>query len=116
MNFTITDRAASKIAELVGEQRPLVRVAVEGGGCGGLQYAIAIDDQPADDDVLVASENGEAEVVIDPFSAPFLNGGTLDFLDGLQESGFKVDNPNAVSSCGCGQSFRVDDDSCPSGT
>lgn len=106
---TLTDAAITKIAELAhaeGLELPILRVAVEGGGCGGFQYALGFEDEPRDDDAR--SEQGGVLLVVDPFSAPYLKGSTVDFLNGLNESGFKVDNPNAVSSCGCGSSFTAE--------
>jgi iron-sulfur cluster assembly protein len=73
----------------------------------GLQYGLGFDTAPADGDEILDLEG--VRVVVDPFSAPYLRGATIDFLNGLQESGFKIDNPNAASSCGCGHSFQVEE-------
>ncbi len=107
--LTLTARAAEKVrglmaAEPAGEAAVL-RVAIQGGGCSGFEYALGFDRAAADGDLML-EQNG-VTVVVDPFSAPYLKGATVDFLETLQESGFKIDNPNAVSSCGCGTSFQV---------
>src|SRR3712207_6567371 len=72
------------------------------------QYGLGFDEGPVDDDVTL--EQHGVSIVIDPYSAPYLKGATIDFLNGLEESGFKIDNPNAAASCGCGHSFTVADD------
>lgn len=109
--LTVTPQAAGKIRELMAEEpdsaETVLRVAVQGGGCSGFQYGLGFDTGAADGDLELEVEG--IRVVVDPFSAPYLRGASIDFLDGLQESGFKIDNPNASSSCGCGQSFQVED-------
>jgi iron-sulfur cluster assembly protein len=115
--MTVTEAAATKIKELMSEETDVsvLRVAIQGGGCSGFQYGLGFDSGPAEGD-LELSFHG-VRVVVDPYSAPYLRGATIDFLNGLQESGFKIDNPNAVSSCGCGHSFQVaDDEELPEGT
>jgi iron-sulfur cluster assembly protein len=93
----------------------VLRVAIQGGGCSGFQYGLGFDSGPADGDLELTFD--EVRVVVDPYSAPYLRGATIDFLNGLQESGFKIDNPNAVSSCGCGHSFQVaEGEELPEGT
>ena len=113
---SLTPGAASKIKELLAEESDgedlVLRVAIQGGGCSGFQYGLGFDSGAAEGDEIL-DQHG-VRVVIDPFSAPYLKGATIDFLTGLQESGFKIDNPNAVSSCGCGHSFQVADDTDPS--
>ena len=111
--ISLTEAAADKIKQLMAEENEVavLRVAVQGGGCSGFEYALGFDRGPQDGD-LEFSFHG-VDVVVDPFSAPYLQGATVDFLNGLQESGFKIDNPNAVSSCGCGHSFQVADDAEP---
>jgi iron-sulfur cluster assembly accessory protein len=109
---SLTERAASKIRDLQtlepqGEAEVL-RVAIEGGGCSGFQYGLGFDRGAQEGDEELDLHG--VRVVIDPFSAPYLAGSTIDFLDGLEESGFKIDNPNAVASCGCGHSFQVDEE------
>ena len=112
---SLTENAADKIKQLMAEdaeaESMVLRVAIQGGGCSGFQYGLGFDAGPVDDD-LVEEQHG-VTVVIDPFSAPYLRGATIDFLDGLQESGFKIDNPNAAASCGCGHSFTVEEGADP---
>ena len=114
---SLTEKAASKIKELQAEEpdgeATVLRVAIQGGGCSGFQYGLGFDrGAQAGDHEL---EFHGVRVVVDPFSAPYLSGSQIDFIDGLQESGFKIDNPNAVASCGCGHSFQVDDDAAAEG-
>lgn len=104
----VTPTAAHKVSTLLQKQgRPhgVLRVAVVGGGCSGLQYKMDLQEGPASRDILVAS-NG-IRVVVDPKSALYVTGSELDFVDALQEGGFKVKNPNAASSCSCGESFSA---------
>ena len=109
---TLTASAASKIKQLMAEEpageAEVLRVAIQGGGCSGFQYGLGFDRGTEAGDVEL--EQHGVRVVVDPFSAPYLQGAIVDFIDGIQESGFKIDNPNAVSSCGCGHSFQVDDE------
>jgi len=107
--ITLTPVAAAKIKALLAEEtEPVVlRVAIQGGGCSGFQYGLGFDSSAAEGDIELELEG--VPVVIDPFSAPYLRGTTIDFLNTIQESGFKIENPNAVSSCGCGHSFQVDE-------
>ena len=83
----------------------VMRVAVTGGGCSGFQYNFAIDDARMDDDLVV--ERDGATVLIDPVSLDFLKGAEIDFVDDMIGQSFKINNPNATSSCGCGTSFSV---------
>jgi iron-sulfur cluster assembly protein len=110
--ITLTETAAAKIKELQAEEpeagTTVLRVAVQGGGCSGFEYALGFDAGAQEGDHEF--ELHGVQVVVDPFSAPYLQGSTIDFLNGLQESGFKIDNPNVVASCGCGHSFQVDDE------
>jgi iron-sulfur cluster assembly protein len=104
----VTASAAHKVGSLLLKQgRPngVLRVAVVGGGCSGLQYKMDLQDQPANRDILV--ESSGIKVVVDPKSALYVTGSELDFVDALQEGGFKVKNPNAASSCSCGESFSA---------
>ncbi len=117
--LSLTQTAASKVRELMAEEPDaetlVLRVAIQGGGCSGFQYGLGFDTGAADGDHVLELEG--VRVVVDPHSAPYLQGATIDFLNGLQESGFKVENPNAVSSCGCGHSFQVEEgDELPEGT
>ena len=104
--ITVTESAATKVRELLdqeGEELAL-RVAVRPGGCSGFSYEMFFDGEIAADDVASEQFNG-VKVVVDPTSATMLDGATLDYKDGLQQTGFSIDNPNAQRSCGCGQSF-----------
>ena len=101
----VTDRAFERLAEIgAADQGQALRVAVEGGGCSGFQYEIALDT-PRDDD-LVLEGNGE-KVLVDSVSLPFLENAVIDFSEELIGARFVVDNPNATSSCGCGTSFSM---------
>jgi len=104
---TVTARAAKQIARIIaGEDRPMMlRLAVTGGGCAGFQYNFALDDTRAEDDLAV--EQGGITVLIDSTSLEFLRGAEIDYVDDLIGAAFKVNNPNASSSCGCGTSFSV---------
>jgi iron-sulfur cluster assembly protein len=108
--MTVTEAAATKIKQLISEEEDVsvLRVAIQGGGCSGFQYGLGFDRGALEGDHEL-SQHG-VTIVVDPFSAPYLTGATIDWLDGLQESGFKIDNPQATSSCGCGHSFQVDDE------
>ena len=104
----LTAAAGRKVGSLLQKQgRPsgVLRVAVIGGGCSGLQYKMALQDQPQNRDILV--ESAGVRVVVDPKSALYVTGSELDFVDALQEGGFKVTNPNAATSCSCGESFSA---------
>ena len=106
--ITLTDKAASKIKELLAGQEnasdQALRVAVRGGGCSGFEYALAFDKKRDDDNVF--EHNGVA-VIVDKVSMQFVFGSEVDFVDGLQGAGFAVNNPNVVAACGCGSSFQV---------
>jgi iron-sulfur cluster assembly accessory protein len=93
--------------EPVGEAEVL-RIAIQGGGCSGFQYGLGFDRGSQQGDLEL--EQHGIRLVVDPYSAPYLTGATIDFLDGLKESGFKIENPNATSACGCGHSFQVEDE------
>jgi iron-sulfur cluster assembly accessory protein len=103
----VTERAFQRIAHvLAGEpQGAVLRVAVNGGGCSGFQYVFDIDSAVNADDVVLGE--GPARVVIDETSLPFLSGSVIDFVDDLIGQSFKVTNPNATASCGCGTSFAM---------
>lgn len=116
--ISLTPVAAAKIRELLAEEADgdalVLRVAIQGGGCSGFQYGLGFDNV-AEGDVELSLEG--VPVAVDPFSAPYLRGTTIDFRNTIQESGFKIDNPNATSSCGCGHSFQVaEDEELPEGT
>jgi iron-sulfur cluster assembly protein len=117
--ISLTPIAAAKIKELLAEEPDsdtlVLRIAIQGGGCSGFQYGLGFDAGAAEGDLEFEVEG--VPVVVDPFSAPYLRGTTIDFLNTIQESGFKIDNPNAVSSCGCGHSFQVEEgEELPEGT
>ena len=106
---TITETAAAKIRELMaeesGEDVSVLRVAIEGGGCSGFQYALGFDRGPQDGDNEI--EMHGVTVVVDPFSAPYLTGSEIDYVDALMGAGFAINNPNVQASCGCGSSFQA---------
>jgi iron-sulfur cluster assembly accessory protein len=110
--LTLTETAASKIRELMAEEpegeAAVLRVAIQGGGCSGFQYGLGFDRGAIEGDLELAQHG--VTVVVDPFSAPYLRGATVDFVNTIQEAGFKIENPNAVASCGCGHSFQVEDE------
>lgn len=104
---SVTDRAARRIAEIVkgDAAQPNLRVSVEGGGCSGFQYKFdLVADQASDD--LVLQKDG-ATVLIDPVSLQYMEGAEIDFVDDLMGAAFKIKNPNATASCGCGTSFSL---------
>ena len=108
MSFQVTDRALDRVAEiLAAEGRPAcLRVAVLAGGCSGFQYTFDLDEATHPDDLVI--ERGPARVVVDPTSLDLLAGAQLHYADELMGSYFKIQNPNATSSCGCGTSFSID--------
>src|SRR5579864_3689306 len=110
---SLTPSAADKIRALMAEDAEVsvLRVAIEGGGCSGFQYGLGFDSGAQEVDHEFECEG--VRVVVDPFSAPYLFGARVDYLETIQESGFKIENPNAVSSCGCGHSFQVADGEAP---
>lgn len=103
----ISERAAKRVAEILrAEPQPaMLRVAVTGGGCSGFQYNFALEDTRTEDDLVI--ERDGAVVLIDSISLDFLKGSEIDFVDDLIGASFKINNPNAQSSCGCGTSFSV---------
>ncbi|MDE2577794.1 MAG: iron-sulfur cluster insertion protein ErpA [Hyphomicrobiales bacterium] len=106
-DVVLTDRAARRVAEILRAEQPgsALRVAVNGGGCSGFQYAFDIVQDRADDDLALARDG--ATVLIDPVSLEYLKGSKIDFVDDLMGQAFKIDNPNATASCGCGTSFSI---------
>src|ERR687887_509665 len=111
---TLTGSAAAKIKQLMAEEpqgeAAVLRGAVQGGGCSGFQYALGFDRGPTEGDNEL-SVNGVV-VVVDPFSAPYLAGTEIDWVEGLQ-AGFAINNPNVSASCGCGHSFQVEEGEAP---
>lgn len=106
MDIRLTDTAAARIKALCAEHTaPMVRLSVDGGGCNGFQYIFGFAEAVAGDDRVF--EHLGAKLVIDTASLPLIHGSTVDFIDNLSGAHFKVNNPNAQSSCGCGTSFSV---------
>jgi iron-sulfur cluster assembly protein len=106
--LTFTESAQKAVSRFIrGSDTPVagLRISVAGGGCSGMQYGMALEEAAKSDDVVV--EIGSLKVFVDPYSAPLLKGVTVDFLDSMEGSGFKFDNPNASASCGCGKSFSA---------
>ena len=102
----LTDSAQQAVSRFIsGADTPIggLRIQVSGGGCSGMQYGMALEESGKDDDIVL--EVADFKVFVDPASAPLLDGVTVDFMDGLDGSGFKFVNPNAKASCGCGNSF-----------
>ena len=106
--ISVTEKAARRLASLLeekGKPEGALRLAVEGGGCSGLQYVMDLVDGPKERDILVPSSN--VRLVVDPKSALFVSGSVLDYSEDLQKGGYKVTNPNAIAHCSCGESFAV---------
>lgn len=106
--FRVTPRAAAQVAEIAareGKPQAGLRLAVDAGGCSGFQYRFALEDAPAEDDLVV--QEGPARVFVDPVSLDLLAGAELDWTEALIGAHFAVRNPQAVSACGCGTSFSV---------
>lgn len=106
-NLTISERAAKRIGDILKSEGSgaMLRISVEGGGCSGFQYKFDVERARAEDDLVIARDT--AVVLVDPASAPFLAGSEVDFVDDLIGASFRVNNPNATASCGCGTSFSV---------
>jgi iron-sulfur cluster assembly protein len=110
--ITFTDRGAEKVQEFLASQGAEIqtaglRVGVRGGGCSGFQYALAFDTKRDGDEVF---EDHGLKILVDGPSLPYVRGAIVDYVEGLQGAGFKVDNPNVIAACGCGSSFRVADE------
>ncbi|MDJ0269450.1 MAG: iron-sulfur cluster insertion protein ErpA [Aigarchaeota archaeon] len=108
IQLTVTDRAVEKIRELIkaeGNENLALRIYITGGGCSGYRYGMALDDNIYEDDITVTKDG--VKVVVDSFSATFLDGSTIDYVENVMGSGFVIDNPNVASTCGCGHSFSV---------
>jgi iron-sulfur cluster assembly protein len=106
---SLTEAAAQKVVELrarEGKAEAALRLFVKSGGCSGFSYGLAFDDRIADDDRV--EDHAGVPVVIDAFSAQYVDGAEIDYVDSLMGSGFAINNPNAVSSCACGSSFNTD--------
>jgi iron-sulfur cluster assembly protein len=107
--ISMTPVAADKVRELLTQESDPslgLRIFVAGGGCSGLQYGMTLDEQQEGDTIIA---QGGFNVLIDEMSIGYINGSEVDYVDSLMGAGFTVNNPNAVSSCGCGHSFRTAD-------
>jgi iron-sulfur cluster insertion protein len=107
-SITLTNRAADKVRELVSEEENhalKLRVFITGGGCSGFQYGFSFDEEAADDDTRI--ERDGVTVLVDPMSFAYLAGSEVDYTEGLEGSRFIINNPNAVTTCGCGASFSI---------
>ena len=104
---TVSERAARRIGEILSGEPAgsMLRVSVEGGGCSGFQYRFDVEQGRADDDLVLTRD--KAVVLIDPVSVTYLAGSEIDFVDDLIGASFKIHNPNATASCGCGTSFSL---------
>ena len=103
--ITLTPEAISKVKSILADRKEEsgLRIAVVGGGCSGFQYQMTLDKQPSEDDQVIEMDG--LKIFVDARSLLYLNGTKVDYIDGLNGSGFKFDNPNAKASCGCGESF-----------
>ncbi len=109
--IAVSPAAAAKITALLAEDNKKesgLRVFVQGGGCSGFQYGLMIEDGPGATDTII--ESSGIKLYVDPISVRYLKGAQVDFVDNVAGGGFTIHNPNAVTTCGCGQSFTVDDD------
>src|SRR4051794_545679 len=113
--ITLSERAARQVQALMAGEpdASVLRVAVQGGGCSGLQYALGFDEGPQAGDAV--AEQFGVSVVVDRFSLPYLEGADIDYVDGLMGQGFTVNNPSAAGGCGCGKSFAGDASEAPAG-
>jgi len=104
--ITLTESARTKVASILANEGPdaKLRMYVSGKGCAGLTYGFGITDEVEEDDLTI--EEGDVTVLVDSFSLPYLKGSTVDFVESLTGSKFDIKNPNAKSSCGCGDSFN----------
>lgn len=105
--ITVTERAAKRINEIMGGEGAgaMLRISVSGGGCSGFQYAFDIDRERQADDVVI--ERDGATVLVDQVSLQYMDGSVVDFVDDLIGQSFKIENPHATASCGCGTSFAL---------
>ena len=110
--ITITENAARKVQEFMAAEQDdecsVLRVAIQGGGCSGFQYALGFDSGAQEGDEVIEAHG--VRIVVDPFSLPLLKGAGIDFVEGLQGVGFKIENPNVTAACGCGSSFQAKDE------
>ena len=109
MNLFITEAAATKIASIIADESDptlKLRIFVQGGGCSGFQYGFTLDNEQSEDDFEITA--GEISVLVDGMSAQYLENANIDYESSLMGSNFKITNPNAKATCGCGSSFTVD--------
>ncbi len=106
-NIILTDRAARRINEIMATEPPgsMLRISVNGGGCSGFQYAFDVDGSRQQDDMVI--ERDGAAVLVDEVSLQYMDGSVIDFVDDLIGQSFKIENPHATASCGCGTSFSL---------
>ena len=106
-SVTVTERAATRIAQIVSNEpeNNMLRVSVEGGGCSGFEYRFDLVPNAQPEDLLI--ERAGAKVLVDPISLTYLAGSEIDYVDDLMSTSFKIKNPNATAACGCGTSFSV---------
>lgn len=108
---TLTEKAATKVREIIAEREDkeslALRLFVQGGGCSGLSYGLALDSAKEDDNIV---ELEGIKVLVDPQSARFVQGSEIDYKEALMGGGFAISNPNAIRTCGCGSSFRTEDE------
>lgn len=107
-SITITDGARSVVQDLLVQKNVPdygLRIFVSGGGCSGMQYGMALDAEPGENDVVIDGDG--VKIFVDSISMMYLSGSVVDYEDSLMGGGFRIDNPNAVSSCGCGNSFKT---------
>lgn len=108
VQLVVTTKAADKVKGMIQSQnndKLSLRLFVQAGGCAGFRYGLAFDDAPAADDEVIQVDG--VRILVDPASAPYVNGAEIDYVESLQGAGFKVQNPNAEATCGCGHSFRM---------
>ena len=110
--ITFTEKGAEKVRDFLASQGSALdtaglRVGVRGGGCSGFQYALAFDVERDEDEIF---EDHGLRILVDRPSLPYVRGAVIDYVEGLQGAGFKVENPNVIAACGCGSSFRVADE------
>jgi iron-sulfur cluster assembly protein len=113
--ITLTDRAAEELIGLLKDndkEKALLRVWVQGGGCSGLSYGMALDDNEPEEGDQVFTDHG-VRIVVDSLSLRYMTGSVVDYLDDVLGGGFKIENPKAVRSCGCGSSFASDEEGLP---
>ncbi len=116
-HITVTKAAADAVKDLLSKRNIdgyALRVFVSGGGCSGFQYGMALDNNLRDEDLQY--EMHGVKVIVDEVSIQYLRGASIDYVEELMGGGFKITNPNAVASCGCGNSFRTSEDSSPQGS